>query len=353
MNNPSQDAFAASLFFASDNGAPVHPTVMEAMLAANTGVALPYGNDPMTGAAVQTIRDVFEAPEAEVYFVGSGTAANALSLALLSPPWGAIYCHPLAHVNNDECGAPEFFTAGAKLLPIAGGEGRIDLQNLIETLAESSASVHTVQASALTLTNLTEIGTVYEAARLAELAGVAKAAGLAVHLDGSRLAQSLAATKSSPAEMTWKAGVDVLSLGGAKGGMMNAEAVVIFDPSRAREFELRRKRAGHLISKTRFLAAQFQAWITDNLWIDLAQQANDMANRLRQGLGSERLLVHGTGNIVFADLSSRDQLRLRDKGARFYLSRTVKTSDGRPASRMVCSWATRPCDVDNFLEVVG
>lgn len=342
-----------TLFFASDNGAPVHPKVMQAMADANRGMAMPYGNDPLTAAAARQIRDLFEAPEAAVHFVGSGTAANALSLALLSPAWGGVYCHPLAHINNDECGAPEFFTAGAKLLPVPGAEGRIDPDALRATLAGMSTSVHTVQGAALSLTNLTEIGTAYEAAQVAALAGIARAAGLGVHLDGSRLANALAATGASPAEMTWKAGIDVLSLGGAKGGMMNAEAVVIFDPAKAREFELRRKRAGQLTSKMRFHAAQFQGWLDEGLWLDLGRHANAMAERMRQGLGPDRLLAAGTGNIVFADIPEAAQDRLRARGALFYNSRTVRTREGLPACRMVCSWATHPVDVDAFLEAVG
>lgn len=343
----------ATLFFASDNGTPVHRKVMEAMAAANTGMALPYGNDQFTASAAEHIRNLFEAPEAAVYFVGSGTAANALSLALLCPAWGAVYCHRLAHANVDECGAPEFFTAGAKLLSIDGPCGKIEVDGLTASLGAMSPAVHTVQGAALSLTNLTEMGTSYRAAEISELSRQAKSKGLAVHLDGSRLANAIAATGDTPADMTWRAGVDVLSFGGAKGGMMNAEAVVIFDPRRAREFELRRKRGGQLTSKMRFYAAQFLGWTEGGLWLELAVHANEMAARLRNGLGDERLVVRAEGNIVFAALDAETQARLRGAGAEFYVSRTVRSSTGDPACRLICSWATTEADVDAFLEIAS
>lgn len=337
------------MFFASDNGAPVHPAVMQAMARANDGPAMPYGNDPLTGAVAEQIRQILEAPDAAVYFVGSGTAANALALALLSPPWGGVYCHALAHVNNDECGAPEFFSSGAKLLPVDGADAKIAPSDLDLALSAMSTSVHTVQGSALTLTNVTEIGSLYRPEEIAELGTMAKARGLRLHLDGARLSNAMAACGASPSEMTWKAGVDILSFGGAKGGMMNAEAVVLFDPGLAREFELRRKRAGHLTSKSRFLSAQFQGWLEGGLWLELASHANDMAARLAAGLGKTRTLRPAESNIVFADLSPEIQNRLRAAGAQFYTSRTVRTSAGTAASRMVCSWATTSAEVDRFL----
>ncbi|MFN3938419.1 MAG: threonine aldolase family protein [Gemmobacter sp.] len=340
------------MFFASDNGAPVPPQVMAALAAANAGPAMPYGADPWTERAVAAVRTAFEAPQAEVFLVATGTAANALSLAALCPPWGAIFCQPEAHTMQDECGAPEFFSGGAKLVPVAAEGGRMGPRALRDALARLwHGSVHSVQRGALSITNVTEAGTVYDPDQIAALAEIAHSAGMPVHLDGARIANALAASGASPAEMTWKAGVDVLSLGGTKTGLMAAEAVVIFNRVDPWEMQLRRKRAGHLFSKHRYLGAQIDAWLADGLWLDLARHSNAMAARLASGIAAlpgARLWHPVEANIVFADLPRDGHDRAVAAGARYYPFGEA-TAPAPQGARLVTSWATDRKEVDRFL----
>lgn len=335
------------MFFASDNGAPCPAPVIQALLRANEGPAMPYGNDPLSAEVAGQIRDVLEAPQAAVYLVATGTVANALALATLCPPWGAIFCHDDAHVQNDECASPEFYS-GAKLLTVGGDHARMDPAALDARIrGQGVRVVHSVQPGAVTITDVTEAGTVYGPDEIAALARVAHSHGLPVHLDGARFANALAATGATPAELTWKAGVDALSFGGTKGGLMGAEAVVFFDPAKAWEFELRRKRGGHLFSKHRYLAAQFQGWLADGLWLDLARHANAMAARLAAGITGfpGAALVHPTqANIVFATLPKAAHDRLKAAGARYY-------DMGQGRARLVTSWATTEAEVDSFLSL--
>ncbi|WP_415233654.1 threonine aldolase family protein [Pseudorhodobacter sp.] len=333
------------MFFASDNGAPVPQPIMDALLRANTGQTLSYGADlPMTRLRDQ-IRDLFEAPTAEVHLVTTGTAANSLALALYTPPYGAIICHRHAHINEDECGAPEFFSGGAKLLLIDGDHGKITPAALEQALAQSGGSVHSVQPSALSLTNVTEAGTTYSVAEITALAALARSKGLVTHLDGARFANALAATNASPADMTWRAGVDVLSLGGTKNGLLGAEAIVLFDPEKSWELELRRKRAGHLTSKMRYVAAQMEAWLENGYWLELARHSNAMAARLAAGLGKTEgaALLHPVqANIVFARLSDAAHARAKAAGAVYYAM-------GGGDCRLVTAWCTPPEEVDALL----
>jgi threonine aldolase len=333
------------MFFASDNGAPVPQPIMEALLRANEGYCLSYGADaPMARLRAQ-IRDLFEAPQAEVHLVTTGTAANALALALYTPPYGAILCHRHAHIAVDECGAPEFYSAGAKLHLIDGAHGKITPEGLAEALGQIGGSVHSVQPAALSLSNVTEAGTLYSTDEIAALSALAKAKGLPTHLDGARLANALAATGASPAEMTWRAGVDVLSLGGTKNGLLAAEAVVLFDPEKSWELELRRKRGGHLSSKMRYIAAQMEAWFEAGRWLDMATHANAMAARLAEGLrgidGAE-LLHTVEANILFVRLPEAAHARAKAAGAVYY-------DMGGGVGRLVTAWCTTDADVDGLL----
>jgi threonine aldolase len=343
------------MFFASDNGAPVPAPVMAALARANEGPAMPYGHDPLSARVEQTIRDLFEAPGAAVFLVATGTAANALSLALLCPPWGTVFLHASAHAMTDECGAPEFFTGGAKLVGVPGEHGRMTPAALEAAIARVPAgSVHSMQRGAVSLTDVTEAGTVLAPDAIAGLAAVAHAAGLPVHLDGARLANALTATGATPAEITWKAGVDVLSFGGTKGGLMGAEAVVLFDPARAWELQLRRKRAGHLFSKHRYLAAQFDGWLEGGLWLDHARHANAMAARLSAGIAAlpGGRLIHPTeANVVFAAFPRAAHDRAAAAGARYnpWSDRADPAPEG---ARLVTSWATTEAEVDGFLAVL-
>ncbi|MFN7003428.1 MAG: threonine aldolase family protein [Roseinatronobacter sp.] len=337
------------MFFASDNTSGLPGPILDAIIRANEGYASGYGTDVLMDALRRRIRTVFEDPEAEVMLVTTGTAANALALATICPPWGAIYCQDLAHIEVDECGAPEFYTGGAKLVHVGGPDGKINPGALHDILARAGRGVvHSVQPSALSLTNLTECGTRYCVAEITELARIARAHGLAVHLDGARFANALVAEGCTPAEMTWRAGVDVLVLGGTKNGLMGVEAVIFFDPARYWEAQLRRKRSGHLWSKHRFLSAQMLAWMEDDLWLRLARHANEMAARLEAGL-SGRLLFQRGGNMLFATLPRAKHEALQAAGAQYFLWPDVQQDADTVSVRLVTSWSTQPEDVDRFL----
>lgn len=347
--------------FASDNSSGAAGAVMAAIAAANEGYSPSYGTDRLMTGVRDEIRHLFEAPEAAVYLVATGTAANALATSLLCPPWGAIYCHADAHIEVDECGAPEFFIGGGKTAPIGGGDGKITAEALAARItATPKGDVHATQPGMLSLTNLTEAGTLYRPAEIAGLAAIARAAELGgVHLDGARLANAIVAADAAPAEMGWRAGVDVLTLGGTKNGCMGVEAVVIFDPARAWEFELRRKRAGHLFSKHRFLSAQMAAYLKDGLWLKLAGHANRMATRLADGittLPGGSLLYPVEGNIVFGRFPRHLHRKAMAAGARYFIRpfpETLEGHDDHPvAARLVCSWSTRDEDVERFLDIL-
>ncbi|MCV2869522.1 low specificity L-threonine aldolase [Defluviimonas sp. WL0002] len=346
--------------FGSDNNAGAAPAILDAVVACSAGPALSYGDDPLTHRVRDRIRTLFDAPGAEVFLVATGTAANALAIASFCPPWGAIYAHEGAHVEQDECGAPEFYTAGAKIRLVSGADGKMTPEELAARIrATGQGDVHSVQRGMLTLTNVTEAGSVYAPAEVAALAKVAKGFDLPVHLDGSRFANALVATGATPAEMTWKAGVDVLSFGGTKNGCLGVEAVVMFDPAPAWEFELRRKRGGHLFSKHRFLAAQMDAYLEGGLWLDLARQANDMATRLEQGLRSLPDVAHAHprgANIQFVTMPRRAHARAMAAGAHYYLMPHGTPIEGDGDERLLCrlvtSWATTADEVDRFLACV-
>ena len=346
--------------FASDNTSGVAPEIMAAIAAANEGSAMPYGKDPIMDRVRARVREIFEAPEAEVYLVATGTAANALACAILTEPWGAIFCHRNAHIEEDECGAPEFYTGGAKLVLVDGPHAKMEPDGLAKAIAFTGRSgVHNVQRGMVSITDVTEHGTVYTATEIAALCEVATGFGLPVHLDGARFANAVVAANASPADLTWRAGVDVLSFGGTKNGCMGVEAVVIFDPKRAWEFELRRKRGGHLFSKHRFLSAQMDAYLTDGLWLRLAGQANAAARRLSDGLaaipGTE--MVHPTeANAVFAAFPRAGHRRAFEGGATYYLwpfDQSLDGPDAEPLSaRLVASWSTTNADVDALLGLI-
>jgi threonine aldolase len=268
---------------ASDNVAGAAPEILAAIASAAGGRQPSYGGDEITARLQERLSDVFERRVA-AFPVPTGTAANALALATFTPPWGAVLCHREAHVAVDECGAPEFYTHGAKLLLADGAHGKLTPATLTAAVPEWRGDVHRSQPAMLSLSQATESGTVYSPAEVGALAEAARTHGLAVHMDGSRFANALAAQGCSPAELTWKAGVDVLSFGGTKNGCVMAEAVVFFDPDKAADFAFRRKRAGHLLSKMRFVSAQLEAYLADGLWLRLAGNANARARQLAEGL---------------------------------------------------------------------
>lgn len=343
--------------FASDNTSGVAPEIMSALARANEGYASSYGGDQIMARVTALVREIFEAPEAVTYLVANGTTANALSAAHLCPQWGAIYCHSEAHVEADECGAPEFFIGGGRTAPITGLHGKITPEALATRMALTpQGDVHHIQHGMLTLTNLTEAGTAYRPAEVTRLTALARDAGMKSHMDGSRLANAVAGLGCTPADVTWRAGIDMLSLGGTKNGCMGVEAVVLFDPAHAWQFELRRKRAGHLFSKHRYLSAQMEAYLTDGLWLRLATHANRMAARLSGGLASlpDGALVHPCeGNILFARLPRALHRRAMAAGGHYYLWPFNQSLDGPEgdllSARFVCSWSTTEAEVDAFI----
>jgi len=345
------------MFFTSDNAAGVHPTILAAIGRAGDGPAMAYGNDALTAATEARIREVFEAPGARAFLVATGTAANSLALACLCKPWTTVYAHSESHIENDECGGPEFFTGGAKLTLLGGDEARIDADAFAERLRTGGPfGVHQVQHGALSVTQATERGSVYPLAEVRRLAAMAKEKGMRVHMDGTRFANAVARLGCTPAEASWKAGVDVLCLGATKNGAMAAEAVILFDPALAWEFELRRKRAGHLFSKMRFVAAQMDAYLEGGLWLEMAGHANAMADRLAAGLGQVpgcRVLNPVEANLIFAEMPLGTHRRLQAAGARYYPGAGGQDENGPDDApwqvRLVCSFQTTAAEVDRLI----
>jgi threonine aldolase len=335
--------------FASDNTAAVAPRIMAALAAANSGAAMPYGNDEVTRRLERRFAEIFDC-EVAVFPVATGTAANALALAAMTPPWGAVYCHPLSHIATDECGAPEFFAGGAKLGPVAGEHGKIAPEALAAALEGAGAGVvHHMQPAALSLTNESEAGTVYSARETAALAAIAHKHGLSVHVDGARFANAVAALGITPAELTWRCGVDALSFGATKGGAMAAEAAIFFTPALAENFGYRRKRAGHLFSKMRFLSVQLEAYLEDGLWLADARHANAMAARLGKALAAipgVTLLHPVEGNEIFARLPEAAIAGAFADGFAFY--RRGAAGAGFAECRFVCAFSTEPAHVEGL-----
>jgi len=346
------------MFLASDNSSGAPAQVFTALASANDGFTSGYGAEALMDRVRDKIRATFEAPQAAVYLVATGTAANSLAIATYAQPWSAVWCHHDAHIAEDECNAPEFFSGGAKLALLDGNDAKIDPQALEDALNKVARGVHHAQPGMLSLTNLTERGARYSAAETAQLAALARARGLPVHLDGARFANALVAEGCTPAELTWKAGIDVLSFGGTKNGLLGVEAVVMFDPAKAWEFELRRKRGGHLFSKHRFLSAQMDAYLTDDLWLDLARTANARAGALEAGLRAAGIpLLHPRGgNVMFAEFPLKAHQALRAAGAVYYDWPSPPPEGAGPdymlSCRLVASWSTTEAQVAQFLEIL-
>ena len=340
--------------FASDNSYGAWPEIVAAVGAAAAGAVPSYGEDALTAKVRARLAKLFER-ELAVFPVISGTAANALALATLVPPHGAIFCHGESHIAVDECGAPEFFTHGAKLVPLEGVDAKLVPEALEHALGHfQKGFVHHVQPACLSITQSTELGTVYRPGEIAALAALAHAHGMKVHMDGARFANALAQLGCKPAEATWRAGVDAMSFGATKNGAFGAEAVIFFAPAEARDFEYRRKKAGHRLSKMRFVSAQLDAYLTGTRWLEHAARANSLAQKLAAGLsgvaGAE--LAHPVqANAVFAYLPDATVARLRRLGATFYDWAPPK--GGRTLVRLVASFATPEEDVKRFLEAAS
>lgn len=337
--------------FSSDTAAPAHPSVIDALARANTGSAPSYGTDDEMAALKAELSVLLETGDFEVWPVASGTAANALALSVFCPPTGSILCHEEAHIERDERGAPEFFTSGGKLALLPGESGQIDETALREALAGIDRSfVHETPPHVLSLTNLTECGTAYPVAQVEHYAALAHEAGLYVHLDGARLANALVSTGASPADMSWKAGVDVLTLGLTKTGAMGCELIILFKPESARWADLRAraKRSGHMPPKMRYLAAQARALLADGLWQELAETANARARQLANALCAHaevRLAYPVDGNEVFVEMPDALANALRDGRAAFY-----PWPGG--LHRFVCAWTTSKAEIDAAADII-
>lgn len=331
--------------FASDNYSGICPEAWAAMLEANTAHEVSYGNDTWTQKVSDRLREVFET-DCEVFFVFNGTSANSLSLATLCQSYHSVLCHEGAHVETSECGAPEFFANGSKILLLSGANGKITPEG-IEHAVTRRTDIHYPKPRALSLTQVTEVGTVYSVSELQGLTETARRHGLRVQMDGSRFANAVATLGVSPKETTWKAGVDVLCFGGTKNGLAVGEAVVFFDRELAREFDYRCKQGGQLASKMRFLSAPWLGMLKDGAWLRHAGHSNAMAQRLEtglRGLPGVSISFPVQSNAVFARLPHAVVEQLHERGWKFYTG--VMTGD---ESRLMCSWDTTADDVDAFV----
>ncbi len=346
------------MFFASDNAGPAHPKVMEALVAANNGYAMGYGADPIMDEVRQQVRDIFEAPEAAVFLIINGTAANAVLLGSMTQPWQTIFCSDCAHIHEDECNAPEFYTQ-AKLTLVPTSDGKMAPNALRQKImCEENRGVHGPQRGPLSITQVTEKGTLYTLNEIKALTDTAQEFGMKTHLDGARFANAVTALDCSPAEMTWKAGIDTVSFGGTKNGVLGVEACIIFDPAIAWEFELRRKRGGHLLSKHRYLSAQMQAYLTDDLWLDMAKSANLRCAQLADGMrdhNAANFLFEPQANIIFFKMSRREHKRMLDGGAVYYVMNgdpETGDADEMLIGRLVTDWSMTEDGVNQFLDLL-
>lgn len=349
--------------FASDNTSGAHPAIMAAVVQANEGYAKSYGADALSLRAAELLRQTFEADDAAVWLVPTGTAANALALATFANPFDAIFCTEVGHINVDECNAPEFYTGGAKLITVPHRMGKItpgDLRRSV--LGEETRGAHGAKRGPVSITSVTEEGAVYTTAEIAAIAAVCQEFNLPLHLDGARFANAAAHLSVSASQMSWRAGVDAVSFGGSKNGCLGVEAVVFFDAEAAWQFERRRKRGGHLFSKHRFLAAQMVAYLEDGLWLELAAHANAMGQRLLRGLAqiSEVELPEASlngetpANILFPRFPQALHEKMHAAGADYYVwsGNDEDTPETLQTARLVTSWATTEADVDRFLELL-
>jgi len=335
---------------ASDNTSCACLEVMDAVIATNSGIASSYGDDACSLSLDAIFTEIFET-EVRVFPVVSGTAANALALSALTPSFGKVFCHEMSHINTDECAAPEFFTGGAKLIPIASQDGKINPDSL-NTVIRGTGVVHSAQPAAVSIAQSCEVGAVYRLDEIAALCATAHDHGLSLHMDGARFANALVALEASPAEMTWKSGVDVLSFGGTKNGCLAAEAVIFFRPELVKSFPFLHKRSGQLISKMRFISAQLEAYVSNDLWLRNARHANAMAARLSTGLGSitgVQLAYPTQSNEIFVHLDRPVIAQLNAGG----FNVTEGELDGTAPPRFVTAWNTEAAEIDQLLDAIA
>lgn len=333
--------------FASDNTAAICPPAWAALTEANADAEVSYGEDKWTRRVVDRVREIFET-DCEVFLVFNGTAANALALAHLCRSFHAVICHEYAHSQTDECGAPEFFSGGAKLLPVEGANGKLDLSK-VEMKILRHQDVHSSKPRVISLTQATELGTVYQREEIEKIAEFARERSLLVHMDGARFANAVAALDCAPKAITWQAGVDVLCFGGTKNGTAAGELVVFFKKELAHEFDYRAKQAGQLASKTRFLAAPWVGMLSDNVWIENARHANRCAKLLEQkltaALGNEPAFPC-EASALFVRMADELVRQLQARGWRFYKFIEPDTY------RLMCSWSVTEKDIEDFVNDV-
>ena len=334
--------------FASDNVAGACPEVLNAVIEANDGDSTPYGNDQISTELQDKFSEIFE-KEVIVFPTASGTAANALALSTMTPSFGNIYCHKLSHINTDECGAPEFYTGGGKLVTLQGIKGKITADELDEAIT-GKGIVHHTQPSSVSITQVCETGEVYQLDEIKKISDITHKHNLNMHMDGARFANALVSLDVTPAEMTWKSGIDVLSFGATKNGCLAAEAIIFFKKDLVGNVAFLMKRAGHLLSKMRFVSAQLDAYITNDVWLKNARHANKMGKRLSDGLNNHsdiNLSYPTEANEVFATFPRNKIEYLNSAGY------TINEDewDGK-AVRLVSAWNTKDNDVDDFLEIL-
>ena len=334
--------------FASDNVAGACPEVLDAIIKANEGDSTPYGNDQISTELQDKFSNIFE-KDVIVFPTASGTAANALALSTMTPPFGNIYCHKLSHINTDECGAPEFYTGGGKLVTLQGINGKITADELDEAIT-GKGIVHHTQPSSVSITQVCETGEVYQLDDIKKISDVAHNHNLNMHMDGARFANALVSLDVTPAEMTWKSGIDVLSFGATKNGCLAAEAIIFFKKDLVGNVAFLMKRAGHLLSKMRFVSAQLDAYITNDVWLKNARHANKMGKKLSEGLNNNsdiNLSYPTEANEVFATFPRNKIDHLNSEGY------TINEDewDGK-AVRLVTAWNTKDNDVEDFLEIL-
>jgi threonine aldolase len=343
------------MLFGSDNWAGAAPEIIDAIVKANDGRVPAYGGDALSKAVEKRFCEVFERDVA-VFLVATGGAANGLALSAVCPSYGMILCHEASHIQTNECGGPEFYTGGAKLLPLKGYAAKLAPETVEAALAGYPGDhPHEPLPKVLSLTQATEGGAVYSQEELAVLTSLAHERGMLIHIDGARFANAVASVGRSPAELSWQAGVDVLSFGGTKNGCLAAEAVIFFDKAHARDFMFRRKRAGHLWSKQRFIAAQFDAYLKDGFWLKLASKANALARRLSEGLAAiegVKVWYPTEANEVFVSFPEGVAEKLSAEGAIFYSWITPGDPAGGQMQRLICSFATPADEVERFIGLV-
>ena len=337
----------------SDNNSGISSEILKAIIDENAGDAEAYGRDDITAKSEQVLQSLFENDDLKAFNLISGTAANSLIIATLSPTFGAVFCHKDSHVYGDECGANEFQSGGAKLVPLKGKGGKITVSELEEAIEwYVIGEAHHSQPSVLSIAQTTEAGTIYTPDEIHDLSSVVKKHNLKLHMDGARFANAVAKIGCSPAEMTWKAGVDALSFGTTKNGTLGAEAAIFFGDTEDGSFIYRRMRSGHLVSKMRFISAQIIAYLENDLWLNNAAHANAMADKLYQGVKDANGIkfIHPVqSNLMFVELEKELSDKLWQAGFRFY----TKTVAGNSSSRLVMAFNSDPASIDSFIEIAG